>query len=87
MRFAVYRRVTCKILLADLECTGGAWSVGQGDIRNAFYLCRTPGWLQEYFCLPSILAGDLGADVCRAAGLSTKAVVFPQVCVLPMGWT
>ena len=44
--------------LGDLCCPPGGWELGQGDIRNAFYLCQVPQWLSEYFSLPAVKLAD-----------------------------
>ena len=73
--------------LADLYCQQDDFYLGQGDIRNAFYLCGVPDWLQSYFCLPAISVRHLDAATRAALGCSENDLLFPQVAVLPMGWT
>ena len=71
--------------LADICCTSELWHLGQGDLKNAFYFCGTPDWIWEYFCLLPVFGRDV-ADL-LPPHLATSDVIYPQVKVLPMGWT
>jgi hypothetical protein len=49
--------------ISDIPCDFEGWSFGQGDIKNAFYMFKTPKWLHQYFCLPPVRARDVGVKM------------------------
>eukprot|EP00971_Amphidinium_carterae_P114276 2264346-Amphidinium_carterae.1 len=66
------------------ECLYGALS----DISNFFYWLVTPEWLREFCCLPAIHGRYLREQKLTAfTHLWDEAEVFPQLRVVPMGWT
>ena len=73
--------------LADVMCDEEGWDFGQGDVKNAFYLFKTPTWLHKHFCLPPVRARDVGLKELDGVVLAGHELIYPQVQVLPMGWS
>ena len=73
--------------ISDIPCDPPGWSFGQGDIKNAFYMFKTPVWLHQYFCLPPVRARDVGVKAIDGKAVAGHEIIYPQVQVLPMGWS
>ena len=73
--------------ISDIPCDPPGWSFGQGDIKNAFYMFKTPVWLHQYFCLPPVRARDVGVKAINGKAVAGHEIIYPQVQVLPMGWS
>eukprot|EP00971_Amphidinium_carterae_P229081 4544126-Amphidinium_carterae.1 len=57
------------------------------DIKDCFHRFLLPGWLRGYFCLPGVVAGDVGALEADGKEVDADALVFPCWNSLPMGWS
>jgi hypothetical protein len=53
----------------------------KSDVADFYHAFLLPDWLRPYFCLPGVLAGDMGL-----AGYAANATVYPMLRTLPMGW-
>ena len=74
--------------LAEIATDDGSeWYVASLDIANAFYSLALPPELCKYFCLPSRTAGALGVSEVAGQPVSSSTRVYPQLAVVPMGWT
>ena len=65
--------------------------MSKADLDNYFYRCWVPEAYQEYFGLPPVRVGDLGLSPEEirehAPGAGDDTILFPAMCVLPMGWS
>ena len=57
------------------------------DVQHAFYQHRLPKWLSPYFSLAPVRAGELGIRRLDGAEVSSDVRLFPQLQVVPMGWS
>ena len=74
------------VILPEGSCLFAA----QGDIKDYFYACGISSELSEYFSLPPVSGARLrGLGVFRVSGLPVgpEELVFPQLAVMPMGWS
>src|SRR5262249_26316860 len=71
-------------LLARLvPLDSGPLYVGKVDLDNFYHRIRIPGWLQPWFALPSVRAGDVGLG----EQYGPETLVYPCCATLPMGWS
>jgi hypothetical protein len=56
--------------------------VAKCDLSDFFYRFRIPQWMQPWFALPAVRAGDVGLTEFAA-----DAMVYPCLTVLAMGWS
>jgi len=65
--------------------------LSKADLDNYFYRCRIPEEYQPYFGLPGVVLEELGLTpeekALWAPGFRDTDIVFPTMCVLPMGWS
>lgn len=64
--------------------------VSSGDIKDYFYACGIGPKLSEYFSLPPLTAQEvrhLGLVGSIDASIAAEDRVFPQLAVMPMGWS
>ena len=52
-----------------------------------FFQHMLPHWLRDLFCLPALTAGELGLTSLDGAELASTAKIYPQLAVVPMGWS
>ncbi|CAK0801212.1 unnamed protein product, partial [Prorocentrum cordatum] len=57
------------------------------DVQNAFYQHKLPAYLRSYFCLPKVTAGELGISRLDGRRVPPWACLYPQLAVVPMGWS
>ena len=57
--------------------------VAKVDLDNYYHRMRLPEWMQPYFALPCVRAGDVGVG--DLFGCDT--MVYPCCTTLPMGWS
>ena len=57
------------------------------DVQNAFYAHEIPPWLSELFSLDAVRAGELGITEVGGTAVDANRRVYPQLRVVPMGWT
>jgi hypothetical protein len=68
-------------LFAKLQASG-PFVVAKSDLDNFYHRLRLPEWLQPYFAMPSVRAGDLDL-----ADYAPDELVYPCCVTLPMGWS
>eukprot|EP00971_Amphidinium_carterae_P351274 6492020-Amphidinium_carterae.1 len=57
------------------------------DIKDCFHRFLLPSWLRGYFCLPGVVAGDVGALEADGEKVETNSWIYPCWNSLPMGWS
>ena len=57
------------------------------DVKTAFYQWRLPPWLSELFCLDGVPAGLFGVSEVDGVQVHPNRMVYPQMAVVPPGWT
>ncbi|CAK0790966.1 unnamed protein product [Prorocentrum cordatum] len=57
------------------------------DVQNAFYQHKLPAYLRSYFCLPKVTAGELGISRLDGRRVPPWACLYPQLAVVPTGWS
>ena len=57
--------------------------VAKIDLDNFYHRIRVPEWLQPYFALPPVRAGDVGLG----DKYGPDTLVYPCCTTLPMGWS
>ena len=74
--------------LSGVECLPGQeLFFAGGDIDTCFYRISAPEAARKYFTLPPVRARHVG-DVCiDGAVIDPDTLVYPQLLVLPMGWS
>ncbi|CAK0876757.1 unnamed protein product [Prorocentrum cordatum] len=73
---------------ADLEVPKDAPLYCAGvDVQNAFYQHKLPAYLRSYFCLPKVTAGELGISRLDGRRVPPWACLYPQLAVVPTGWS
>jgi hypothetical protein len=73
-------------LLTKLQSDGSRpLHVAKRDLDNYYHRLRLPEWMQPYFALPAVRAGDISAEVAAAHGADT--MIYPCCATLPMGWS
>ena len=60
---------------------------GALDVKNAFFQHRIPSWLSELFSMEAVPAGFFGVDSVDGQVVHSRQRVFPQLAVVPQGWT
>jgi hypothetical protein len=71
-------------ILASLRLPRGRRiKVAHSDVDNCFHRMKMPLWLQPYFALPALRAGDVGAG----DEFGADTLVYPLLTRLPMGWS
>ncbi|CAK0874830.1 unnamed protein product, partial [Prorocentrum cordatum] len=64
--------------------------LSQMDVDNAFYRCKAPPGVSDWFALPRVSASQLrrvGARLCDQLGLTSTGYVTPHLEVMAMGWS
>lgn len=61
--------------------------VGGVDIADAFYHIELIPALRPYFALPGIRAEDVGVKSINGEMVKPSTMVYPQLRVVPMGWS
>jgi hypothetical protein len=57
--------------------------VAHSDVDNAFHRMKLPVWMQPYFSLPAVRAGDIGAG----DEFGADTLIYPLLTRLPMGFS
>lgn len=74
--------------LSDVWLDGrGAMHYSCHDVADCFYQFRVPGRLSRYLSLRAVFAGDVGVSVTEEGPVSANAKIYPQLAVLPVGFT
>ncbi|CAK0843554.1 unnamed protein product, partial [Prorocentrum cordatum] len=73
---------------ADLEVPKDAPLYFAGvDVQSAFYQHKLPAYLRSHFCMPKVTAGELGVSRLDGRRVPPRACLYPQLAVVPMGWS
>ena len=74
--------------LAQLECEAGeTLYFATSDLNDAFYVMGIPDWLSAWFSLPSLSVAEAREVGLLVGAWGGGARVYPQLTVLPMGWS
>lgn len=70
-----------------LEHRGAGLWIAESDVDSCFHRLRIDEELGRYFCLPPVMAGELGVCAAQGQAVGGLDLVWPCLAVAPMGWT
>ena len=81
-------RLTTAEALSRIQLpSGGPLYVSTADLKDAFYHFELPAELRRFFTMRPVHAGSVGVKAIDGVAVSPSCKIFPQLRVLPMGWS